>query len=244
MRPIIGVTMSFREFDPRTGSKYFALHHLYVAAVERAGGVAVALPAQPEAVADFLSSSDSLDGLLLSGGGDIAPDLFGQARHPKTQWIDRQRDRFELALAREWVKADRPLLAICRGIQVLNVALGGDLIQHIPDRVGDAVIHREPQGDARHPIRLRPDSRLARLLGGERLEVNSYHHQALDVLAPGLEAVAWSADGVVEGVEMPEARFVIGVQWHPERMFESDIRQLRLFAGLVEAASPLSKSLY
>jgi len=233
MRPIIGVTMSSREPDPVSGSEYFALHRLYVAAVERAGGVAVALPAQPKAVADLLPI---LDGLLLSGGGDIAPDLFGQARHPKTQGIDRQRDRFELALAREWVKGDRPLLAICRGIQVLNVALGGDLIQDIADQVADAVIHQKSGGEARHLIRLHPNSRLARLLGGDRLEVNSSHHQAVGDLAPGLEAVAWAADGVVEGVEMPHARFVIGVQWHPERMFENDARQWRLFAGLVEAA--------
>ena len=233
MRPIIGVTMSFQEPASGQGSDYFALYQRYVAAVERAGGVAVGLPAQPEAVANLLPI---LDGLLLSGGGDVAPDLFGQDCHPKTRQIDRQRDRFELALVREWVDAGRPLLAICRGIQVLNVALGGSLIQDIADQVANPVIHQRLEGEARHLIRLQPSSRLAGLLGDDELEVNSYHHQAVRDLAPGLEAVAWAADGVVEGVEMPGARFVVGVQWHPELMFESDARQLQLFVGLLEAA--------
>ena len=233
MRPIIGVTMSFQKPASVQGSDYFALYCRYVAAVERAGGVAVGLPAQPEAVANLLPI---LDGLLLSGGGDVAPDLFGQDCHPKTRQIDRQRDRFELALVREWVDAGRPLLAICRGIQVLNVALGGSLIQDIADQVANPVIHQRLEGEARHLIRLQPSSRLAGLLGDDELEVNSYHHQAVRDLAPGLEAVAWAADGVVEGVEMPGARFVVGVQWHPELMFESDARQLQLFVGLLEAA--------
>ncbi len=233
MRPIIGVTMSFQEPASGQGSEYFALYRRYVAAVERAGGVAVGLPAQPEAVADVLPI---LDGLLLSGGGDVAPDLFGQERHPKTRQIDRQRDDFELALVREWVRADRPLLAICRGIQVLNVALGGSLIQDIADQVAHPLIHQKSEGEARHLIRLQPSSRLAGLLGDDELEVNSYHHQVVQNLAPGLQAVAWAADGVVEGVERPGARFVVAVQWHPELMVHNDARQLQLFVGLVEAA--------
>jgi putative glutamine amidotransferase len=238
MRPIIGVTMSFQEPASGAGSEHFALYRKYVAAVERAGGVAVGLPAQPDAVADLLPI---LDGLLLSGGGDVDPDLFGQDRHPKTRQIDRQRDDFELALVREWVRADRPLLAICRGIQVLNVALGGSLIQDIADQVAHPLIHQRAEGEARHPIRVQPNSRLASLLGDDRLEVNSYHHQAVQDLAPALEAVAWAADGITEGVEMPSARFVIGVQWHPELMFASDARQLQLFVGLVQASESWRK---
>jgi putative glutamine amidotransferase len=226
--------MSFQEPASGQGSDYFALSRKYVAAVERAGGVVVGLPAQPEAVADLLSI---LDALLLSGGGDIAPDLFGQDCHPKTRQIDRQRDDFELALVQEWVSAGRPLLAICRGIQVLNVALGGNLIQDIADQVANRLIHQRSEGEARHLIRLQPASRLASLLGDGELEVNSYHHQAVQDLAPGLEAVAWAADGVVEGVEMPGARFAVGVQWHPELMVQNDGRQLQLFVGLVEAAA-------
>lgn len=233
MRPIIGVTMSFQEPASGQSSEYFTLYQRYVAAVERAGGVAIGLPAQPEAVADVLPI---LDGLLLSGGGDVAPDLFGQECHPKTRQIDRQRDRFELALVREWVRADRPLLAICRGIQVLNVALGGSLIQDIADQVANPVIHQRSEGEARHLIRLQPTGRLAVLLGDDELEVNSYHHQAVQDLATELQAVAWAADGVVEGVEMPDAYFVVGVQWHPELMVQNDARQLRLFVSLVEAA--------
>jgi len=232
MRPIIGVTMSFQDPASGQGSDYFALYRKYVTAVEMAGGVAVGLPAQPEAVADVLPV---LEGLLLSGGGDIAPDLFGQDCHPKTRQIDRRRDDFELALVREWVRADRPLLAICRGIQVLNVALGGDLIQDIADQVANSLVHQRSEGEARHLIRLQPTSRLGSLLGDDELEVNSYHHQAVQDLAPGLQAVAWAADGVVEGVEMPGSCFVVGVQWHPELMVQNDVRQLRLFVGLMEA---------
>lgn len=233
MRPIIGVTMSFQESASGQGSDYFALYQRYVAAVERAGGVAVGLPAQPQAVAGVLPI---LDGLLLSGGGDVAPDLFGQDRHPKTRLIDRTRDDFELALVREWVGADRPLLAICRGIQVLNVALGGSLIQDIADQVSHPLVHQKSEGEARHLVRLQPASRLANLLGDDELEVNSYHHQAVQDLAPELQAVAWAADGVVEGVERPGAPFVVGVQWHPELMFKDEARQLQLFIGLVKAA--------
>lgn len=232
MRPVIGVTMSLQ--SPISGqSDHFALYRPYVAAVERAGGVPVGLPAQPEAAADWLGR---LDGLLLSGGGDIAPDLYGQEPHPKTRLVDRERDHFELTLVREWVKAGRPLLAICRGIQVLNVALGGTLIQDIADQVGGPLVHQVSEGEARHPVRLRPGSLLAALLDGEELEVNSYHHQAVQVLAPGLAVAAWAADGVIEAVERPGAPFVVGVQWHPERMLESDGRHLSLFRGLVEAA--------
>lgn len=237
-RPIIGVTMSFQEPASEQGSDYFALYRTYVAAVEMAGGVAVGLPAQPQAVADVFPI---LDGLLLSGGGDIAPDLFGQDRHPKTRQIDRQRDDFELALVREWVGAGRPLLAICRGIQVVNVALGGNLIQDIADQVPHSLVHQRSEGEARHLIRLQPASRLAALMDDDELDVNSYHHQAVQELAPGLKAVAWAADGVVEGVEVPDARFVVGVQWHPERMVPNDTRQLRLFVGLVEAAKGWNK---
>ena len=233
MRPIIGVTMSFQEPASGQGSDYFALYRKYVAAVEQAEGVAVGLPAQPEAVAELFPI---LDGLLLSGGGDVAPELFGQDRHPKTRLIDRQRDDFELALVREWVSTGRPLLAICRGIQVLNVALGGNLIQDIADQVADPLVHQKSEGEARHLIRLQPTSRMANLLGDDELEVNSYHHQAVQDLAPGLKEVAWATDGVVEGVEMPDAGFAIGVQWHPELMVQNDARQLQLFVGLVEAA--------
>jgi len=225
--------MSFQEPASGQGSDYFALYRKYVAAVEQAEGVAVGLPAQPEAVAELFPI---LDGLLLSGGGDVAPELFGQDRHPKTRLIDRQRDDFELALVREWVSTGRPLLAICRGIQVLNVALGGNLIQDIADQVADPLVHQKSEGEARHLIRLQPTSRMANLLGDDELEVNSYHHQAVQDLAPGLKEVAWATDGVVEGVEMPDAGFAIGVQWHPELMVQNDARQLQLFVGLVEAA--------
>jgi putative glutamine amidotransferase len=238
MKPIIGVTMSFQE--PALGQRldYFALYRKYVAAVEQAGGVTVGLPAQPQAGAEILPI---LDGLLLSGGGDIAPDLFGQDCHPKTRQIDRQRDHFELALVQEWLRADRPLLAICRGIQVLNVALGGSLIQDIADQVAHPLVHQRSEGEARHLIRLQPSSRLAGLLGDDELEVNSYHHQAVQDLASGLKVVAWATDGVVEGVEMPAARFVVGVQWHPELMVPNDARQLQLFVDLVKAAEEWRK---
>jgi putative glutamine amidotransferase len=201
--------------------------------VRVAGGVPVVLPAVEGEIPEAL---DSIDALILPGGGDVDPAHYGGIRHEANYGISGERDGFELALARAALsRPDLPILCICRGMQLLNVALGGDLVAHIPDHYGDAVIHRHPELQAtQHPVRIDPASRLARMLGETDLVVHSVHHQAVGRLGKGLRAVAWSPDGVVEAVESDNHRFVLGVQWHPELAALADERQRRLFEVLVD----------
>ena len=234
MRPLIGVTTWQ---SPRPSNRFqYAVSSEYVAAVEEAGGIAVTLPAQPEAVPELIAA---LDALILTGGGDIDPVQYGQSLHPATRSIDPDRDRFELDLTRMAVQRGLPLLGICRGIQVLNVALGGSLIQDIPDQVPAALVHQTPEDVpiATHHVRLQPNSRLAALIQSTGLLTNSDHHQAIQSLAPVLRAVAWSQDDVVEAVESTDQAFIIGVQWHPELMFRDAAPHRLLFAGLVDACA-------
>lgn len=234
MRPLIGVT-TWR--SPRPPNRFqYAVNSEYVAAVEEAGGIAVTLPAQPKAVAQLIAS---LDALILTGGQDVDPAHYGQPLHPATRGIDPDRDHFELDLTRMAVERGLPLLGICRGIQVLNVALGGTLIQDIPALVSAALVHQSPEDApiASHHVRLQSDSRLATLMQCTELLTNSGHHQAIQSLAPALQAVGWSQDGVVEAVESTDQAFVVGVQWHPELLFQNAAPHRRLFAGLVEACT-------
>ncbi len=212
-----------------------ALGLTYMRAVEMAGGLPVVIPPLPvDAIGPLLSN---LHGVLLSGGPDIHPEAYGASPHPELgpTWTDL--DRTELALAREAVSREMPILAICRGAQALNVARGGTLFQHLPDRFGRATPHREPgRGTtAVHPVQVDEDSALHRALGASQLEVNSFHHQSASGLGRGLRAVAWAPDGVIEGVEVPGRDFEVGVQWHAEAMIDSP-PQLRLFRAFVDAA--------
>ncbi|NPA30747.1 MAG: gamma-glutamyl-gamma-aminobutyrate hydrolase family protein [Chloroflexi bacterium] len=180
------------------------------------------------------------DGLLLAGGGDIDPARFHGQPHPKVDEVYPDRDAVEITLARRAVAEGVPVLAICRGIQVLNVALGGTLYTDIPDQLPDAVIHRG-QGPLRHlcahPVHLEAASRLAAILGTTDLCVNSFHHQGIKDLAPGLRAVAWSECGLIEAVEVPEHPFAIGVQWHPELMARQEHEPMQaLFRAFAQAA--------
>jgi putative glutamine amidotransferase len=211
------------------GRRDLALALAYPGAVSRGGGAPLIVPpfAPEDDVETFL---DRVDGVVLSGGPDIDPCLYGQEEGPNLGPIDVGLDRFELGFVRRALERDLPILAICRGAELLNVARGGTLLQHIEG-------HRQKE-EARvttHGVRLEPDSRLAATLGAERTEVNSYHHQAVDVLGAGLRAVAWADDGIVEGIECTSADFVIGVQWHAEGLIDEP-RQCALFSAFVEAA--------
>ena len=182
---------------------------------------------------------DNCDGLLLSGGTDVDPKIFGEVPHTALGRVDGPRDPFEITLAREAVRRDMPVLGICRGLQVLNVALGGTLIQDIPSDVAGALVHET--GDDRlvigHDVAIESDSRLAQLLSATRVGVNSFHHQAAKRLGEGLYVSATSpADGIVEGIEMPERKFVVAVQWHPENFWKTSDAFDGLFSGFVEAA--------
>ncbi len=205
------------------------LPRTYLDVVVRAGGTPLLLPPLPEVDTDVLGV---LDGLVLSGGGDVDPARYGAAPHPQTGGTSAVRDAAEETLLRAALAADVPVLGVCRGMQVMNVALGGTLVQHLPDVVGHERHRPEPATFGRTCVRLQQGSRLGGLLGDE-VEVECYHHQAVGELAPGLVPVGRAEDGTVEAVELRGPRFAVGVQWHPEQTAED----LRLFGRLIGAAS-------
>jgi putative glutamine amidotransferase len=237
-RPLIGVTTYHRDRAGAAGAtgggrERFHLPAAYVDAVRAVGGLPVLLPPGDDRPGEIL---ESLDGLVLCGGGDIDPALFGGPTGHAAQYSTcAERDGFELALLREALARRTPVLAICRGLQVLNVALGGDLHVHLPDVVGDSVMHRvSRERHSVHPVRLEPGSRLAALFGALLLDVPSWHHQAVARLGAGLRAVAWADDGTIEAVEVEDRPEVLAVQWHPElHAHEVASPQRRLFEALV-----------
>jgi putative glutamine amidotransferase len=224
-KPTIGVTRCSRLDD-------------YVASVEQAGGRARVLDVS-ESPRKLLSE---LDGVLLTGGGDVDPVLYGEDRHPTVDDAEPGRDEFEIDLARRAVAADLPLLAICRGAQVLNVAAGGTLVQDIPSAVTSTLRHslQEPKDAVAHEISVTPGSRLERVLSARidaahTCRVNSRHHQAVGRVGDGLSTSAVSADGIVEGIERPSATFCLGVQWHPENFWRTG-EFAPLFEAFINAA--------
>jgi putative glutamine amidotransferase len=211
----------------------YALPEAYVAALAAAGArTALVPPAQPVAAEELL---EPFDGLLLAGGGDIEPARYGAGDHPAQYGIDPDRDELELGLARAAVRLGIPTLGICRGIQLLNVAFGGTLVQHLPDRDG-LVEHRDRAKQTIHGLRVEPGSRLAQALGRVRAEGLTHHHQGLDRIGEGFRPVAWAPDGLVEGIER-EHGWTVGVLWHPECTAPADPAQHRLLRAFVVAAS-------
>jgi putative glutamine amidotransferase len=242
-RPLIGVSTSELRGATDHGEtphgeparQELALGVRYLDAVARAGGVPVILaPVCDEAIDGLL---DRLSGICLSGGPDLHPSAYGAEPHPRLGPTEPNLDRFELALARRADARGVPLLGICRGSQVLNVARGGTLHQHVPDLAGDDVEHRQttPGGEPTHPVRIARRSRLAGVVGAARLPVNSFHHQAVDALGSGLTVSARALDGVVEGIEDRSRDLFLGVQWHAECLV-SRPAHLALFTALVDAA--------
>jgi putative glutamine amidotransferase len=234
--PLIGITTSV---TIATSPERAYVNGAYIKAVQAAGGVPLLLTPHftPEVQAALWQR---LDGLVLTGGGDIEPARFGQARHPTVDDVSPARDDLELGLTRRAVADAVPLFAICRGMQVLNVALGGTLVQDIPSERPGALGHSQkaPRHEATHPVKVMGEgTRLGRVLGALEVEVNSMHHQAIERPGDGLREVAWAPDGIVEGLEMPdEERFVLGVQWHPEELVGHDQAARNLFAAIVDAA--------
>jgi len=198
-----------------------------VRAIEAAGGLSLIVPPSGDGVEEIL---DAVDGLIFSGGSDLDPGLYGQEPHPETNGIVPERDSAELELLQGALDRDMPVLAICRGSQVLNVALGGDLVQHLPDEVGHNGHKETPGVFADHDVEIEPGTRLASLLG-DRVPIKSHHHQGLSRLGEGLRPSAHDEDGWVEAVEAPERRFTLGVLWHPEAGEDK-----RLFEALVAEA--------
>ena len=229
MLPVIGIT-AYAEPEVRWGAwnvPAAVIPLAYVHAIERAGGRALLVPPSEAGVDETL---DALDGVLFSGGSDIDPAVYGHDPHPETTGVRAERDAGELALLTAALERDMPVLAVCRGSQVLNVALGGDIVQHLPDVVGDEKHKHTPGVFADHDVTVERDSRLGALLG-DRAPVKSHHHQGYGRVGDGLRAVAWAEDGTPEALESPEKRFALGVLWHPEEGEDA-----ALFEALVDEA--------
>lgn len=240
-KPLIGLTAErwSSGYQPAPDTNVQGVLRTYIEALLGAGALPVVIPLG-------LTDEDRralvarLDGVVLPGGGDIDPAEYGQEPHPALSDVDVLRDSLELNLARDAAQSDLPLLAVCRGVQVLNVALGGTLVQDIPSQVPGAVKHSfrlidAPREHLAHAVKVAEGSRLAEILGTPITSVNSRHHQSVDKVAPGLEVVAHAPDGVIEGVEHPTHPFLIGVQWHPENL-QAIPEMKRLFVRFVEAA--------
>ncbi|MCP9485848.1 MAG: gamma-glutamyl-gamma-aminobutyrate hydrolase family protein [Gaiellaceae bacterium MAG52_C11] len=228
-RPLIGIT-AYAEPSVRWGAWDLpaALIPLaYVRSVEAAGGRPLLVPPSEDGVEETLAV---LDGLLFSGGSDLDPDLYGQAVHVETNGIRPDRDRSELALLISALERDLPVLAVCRGSQVLNVVRGGDLVQHLPDVLGHERHRHTPGAFADHEVEVKPESRIGSVLG-RRAPVKSHHHQGFGRVGEGLVEAAWAEDGTLEALEDPSKRFAVGVLWHPEEGADT-----ALLEALVEEA--------
>jgi len=237
-KPIIAVTAG--KGAPVNNQPMVALKDEYVTAITRNGGIPllVATGMDVDTIPGMLAR---VDGVLLTGGSDLDPQLFGAGNNPKIYGIDPARDAFEIALVKHLVDIGKPFLGICRGIQVINVALGGTLYLDIADELPTALKHDyftptfAPE-KLSHRVSVEDGSLLAGLVGAEPFKVNSRHHQAIKDLAEGLKVTAHAKDGIIEGVELPSHPFALGVQWHPESL-QSDLRMNALFAGLVAASA-------
>lgn len=240
-KPVIGITPTPAEHTAPHGTFHrFTLADTYTTAVEAAGGIPLIIPPQDGNIDAIL---DVLDGLIISGGGDIDPARYGDSTvHETTDGLDEGRDNLELALAERAIERDMPMLCICRGIQILNVALGGTLYQDVADQFSDELQHRQqenniPKHDPGHSVSVEPDSLMAQTYGQPTVEVNSFHHQSLKDVAPDLKVSAVAPDGTIEGVEHSGKSWVLGVQWHPEMMYAAHEEHLRPFSALVKASS-------
>jgi len=239
MHPVIGLTTQPKPIASAAGElDSHVLGHTYTDSVLRAGGLTILLTPVPDTEIDAIL--DRIDGLVLTGGGDIDPRRYGEEPHETVQTVDFDRDEFEFRLIRGARDRRMPVLAICRGIQVLNVAFGGSLIQDIASEIGS--MDHDQFGhlvwDGHQPIKIEPGCLIGEVIGDTELMVNSIHHQAIRDLAPGLSAVAWAGDGIVEAVQHEDEQWpLLAVQWHPEFLGDrDDAASFALFSSLVDAA--------
>ena len=231
--PVVGVTLDSEPPGGYSKFPWYAIRENYMSALTRAGALPMALAHEPEVAEAYL---DRLDGLVVTGGAfDVDPALFGAAGRHRTVTTKDRRTEFELAITRAALGRDMPVLGICGGEQLLNVALGGTLLQHIADALPGALGHEQanPRDQPGHSVRIARDTLLHRITGTDELAVNSAHHQAVGEPAPGAVVDATAPDGVIEGIEAPAYRFCLGVQWHPEFLISDGDR--RIFAAFVAA---------
>jgi len=230
-RPVVGITTYLTPARFGAWEEEAALiPAAYVNAIEAAGGRPLLVPPSTKGTEETL---DRLDGLLFSGGSDLDPELYGQEAHPETNGIVPERDRAEIALLRAALERDMPVLAVCRGSQVLNVALGGDLVQHLPEIVGDEKHKHTPGEFADHDVDLVTGTRVQEILG-DHAPVKSHHHQGYGKIGDGLREAARAEDGTIEALEDPSRRFAMGVLWHPEAgedfaLFEALVAEARTY---------------
>jgi putative glutamine amidotransferase len=236
--PVVGIICSTFQSEQPQPSARLGQNQTYVRAVSRPGAAPLLIP-QVTDPPRLRALYDLLDGLLLPGGADVDPAHYGERVHEKCRTITPERDETELPLAQWAMDEGKPLLAICRGIQVLNVALGGSLYQDIQAQIPGVERHDwypgYPRDHCPHTVAITPDSHLAAILETDTLPVNSLHHQSLKDIAPGLVVTARAPDGVVEAVEASEHPFAVAVQWHPEELADQDPRAQHLFNAFVEA---------
>jgi putative glutamine amidotransferase len=236
-RPVIGLCTALERARWSVWDQQaFLLPRSYIDAVQRAGGVALMLPPDENAIDDLDALLDLLDGLILAGGADIDPDAYGSERHAETLGTVPERDTFEIALTKRAFERDLPVLGICRGMQLMNVARGGTLLQHLPESHGHHEHRRNPGSfdGADHDVRLQDGSLAARAAGEITHGTKSHHHQGVDRLGDGFEVTGWSTlDELPEAIELPGSRFALGVQWHPE----ADETSPLIEALVAEAAS-------
>ncbi len=235
MTPVIGITADFDSSGPRAPHSF--LYADYYEAVRRFGGLPLIIPPYRDA-ADLDSLVDRLDGIIFSGGDDLHPRHYGQPLIPQITLLEERREKFELTLARRLLEGrDTPLLGICNGIQLLNVAAGGTLVAHLEAGAPELMLHKVPRpAQAYHQVHLDPGSRLSRITGASVIRTNSFHHQSIAEPGDGVSIVGRSADGVVEAIELPAHDWAMGVQWHPEKEI-GDPCSARLLVDFLEAAS-------
>jgi gamma-glutamyl-gamma-aminobutyrate hydrolase PuuD len=239
IKPIIGITSSYdggkRKDSIRKNRETYYLNRSYVLAVEAGGGIPIIIP-PIEDLARVDSILKNIDGLLLTGGNDIKPEVYGAKKvHPKTDTLEWLRQDYELKLTKRALKLDIPILAICLGNQMLNVAAGGTLIQDISSQVKTSIIHsqKENRNVLTHWVAIDKPSKLFKILKKNKVQSNSFHHQAIDRVAPGFKVVARTEDGIIEAIESIDTKFRLGIQWHPEELIKYQLH-LQLFKYLVE----------
>jgi putative glutamine amidotransferase len=235
--PLIGLTLDVDAPRGLSKAPHYSLRATYTQAVSSAGGMPMCLPHEPEMVEAY---ADTIAGLVVTGGGfDVNPALFGENTKHATVRTKEGRTSFELGIVKAMLKRNKPVLGICGGQQLINVILGGTLIQHIEDEVTDSLLHEQPnpRTEPGHKVKLTPGSLLQRIIGGDELPVNSAHHQAVKSVGAGVVVNATAPDGVIEGIEDPRYKFCLGVQWHPElNVSAGDAKILSAFIDAAKAA--------
>ncbi len=233
MKPVIGMTAMY---DGTNGANHYKITATYVNAILNAGGIPLIFPAcgSPEEYAEL---AHQIDGYLIPGGADVAPLLYGEEPQRTVTFVRRFDDEYEFAMIRKMAELGKPVLGICRGSQVINVAFGGTLWQDIPSQLPNSNGHymKGPRHEAYHTAKLVENSRLAQIFGCDKLEINSFHHQAVKDVAPGFQVAATAPDGVIEAIEH-ESKFILGVQWHPECMYDVHPIFCKYFDAFMEEA--------